>query len=324
MAILKVFIANFGRENYAWPQCLERSTVATMNAEEVQGFWLTNDREAYINYCIRHIKTAKGIASTRPIASRWFNLMTVVAETSGDLWIHREKGQLWWTISKPDRPAFERFVEPINDDRRVVICHKACEPWSNASKSGHRLDWDSLHAKAREFLFTEGTLQQLSNDNALYAIALIEGRDVVPWHSLPLWKAKAEKARNNTVTVFNARQRAAARMAMTAADTVAHSNGQQILRTQKNKELRFTLYELELYITDLIEAQDGLCALSGLALQYDGECDNAELLCSLDRIDSDGHYEAGNLQVVCKFINRWKNSSDDATFRRLIDLVRAQ
>jgi hypothetical protein len=28
---LKVFIANFGRENYEWPACLAPSTIATMN-----------------------------------------------------------------------------------------------------------------------------------------------------------------------------------------------------------------------------------------------------------------------------------------------------
>ena len=71
---LKVYIANFGRENYEWPRCLERSTVATMNAEPVHGFWLARDRESYIRYCIEHVKTASGITPTRPVASRWFNL----------------------------------------------------------------------------------------------------------------------------------------------------------------------------------------------------------------------------------------------------------
>jgi hypothetical protein len=45
------------------------------------------------------------------------------------------------------------------------------------------------------------------------------------------------------------------------------------------------------------------------------------MLCSLDRIDSDGHYEEENLQIVCRFINRWKSDSDDAEFRRLVRLL---
>ena len=35
------------------------------------------------------------------------------------------------------------------------------------------------------------------------------------------------------------------------------------------------------------------------------------------------HYERGDLQVVCRFINRWKSDSNDKTFKRLIELVRS-
>ena len=61
--------------------------------------------------------------------------------------------------------------------------------------------------------------------------------------------------------------------------------------------------------------------MTGLKLQYRGEHDDLELLCSLDRVDSDRHYEAGNLQIVCRFVNRWKNNGADAEFRRLVKLV---
>jgi hypothetical protein len=60
-----------------------------------------------------------------------------------------------------------------------------------------------------------------------------------------------------------------------------------------------------------------------LRLEFYGEHDDIQLLCSLDRIDSAGHYEAGNLQVVCRFVNRWKGDEDDAEFRRLMGLVRS-
>ena len=46
-----------------------------------------------------------------------------------------------------------------------------------------------------------------------------------------------------------------------------------------------------------------------------------EMLCSLDRIDSSGHYERGNLQLVCRFINRWKSDGDVNEFRRLIKVL---
>jgi hypothetical protein len=46
-----------------------------------------------------------------------------------------------------------------------------------------------------------------------------------------------------------------------------------------------------------------------------------EMKASLDRIDSNAHYEAGNLQVVCRFINRWKGADSNSQFKRLIERV---
>lgn len=121
---------------------------------------------------------------------------------------------------------------------------------------------------------------------------------------------------------LRARQATIARMAATALATVAGANGQQVVRTLKNKDFRFgSPKELEQHIAMLFEAQGGRCAITGLRLQLDDGHD-PELVCSLDRKDSNKHYEAGNLQVVCKFINRWKSDGDDAVFRRLIDVVR--
>jgi hypothetical protein len=39
-------------------------------------------------------------------------------------------------------------------------------------------------------------------------------------------------------------------------------------------------------------------------------------------VDSAGHYEVGNLQVVSQFINFWKGDSDNAEFQMLLMLVR--
>jgi hypothetical protein len=55
----------------------------------------------------------------------------------------------------------------------------------------------------------------------------------------------------------------------------------------------------------------------------DGDDADPELSCSLDRIDSSAHYERGNLQIVCKFANRWKGASDNDKFLTLIGKIRA-
>lgn len=324
-SIKRVFIANFGQENHLWPSCLDRSTVATFEAEDLRPFWLAGDRDGYIAHCIATKKTARGITPTRPVASRWFNLGHIISDTEGDLWVHREKDELWWTISLSGEVnvSLEPAFKSTRENERIYVLHKPAKPWSNQNRHGNPLSWRALHPKAREFLFTEGTLQQLADGNAAYARALINGDNLNPWYSLPAWNEKAAAAQKNPATIFSAKQRAVYRMVQTVRDTVANANGQREQRTIKNKELRFaTEQDLGKYIEALVEAQDGLCAITGLRFQFDGECDDYELLCSLDRIDSDGHYEAGNLQIVCRFVNRWKSDGNDFEFRRLISLVR--
>jgi hypothetical protein len=320
---MKVFIANFGIANKLWPVCRERSTVATINDDDLHALWLAGDRDGYIECCVTTKKTAAGITPTRPVASRWFNLAGIVCATESDIWIHREKEALWWTTSLPGEATFSH---QDSSPGPVYMIHKAATPWTDRSKAGAPLRWSALHARAREFLFTEGTLQQISEDHARYAVALISGESLDQWHSRPDWRAKSEKAGRGAATVFSPRQRAVTLMVMTALGTVAGANGQEVLRTVKAKECLFrSPKEFEAYVEDLLTAQEGLCALTGLPLGYGGEDEeDPELRCSLDRIDSDGHYASGNLQVVCRFANRWKNDGSNATFRRLIQRVRAE
>jgi hypothetical protein len=61
---------------------------------------------------------------------------------------------------------------------------------------------------------------------------------------------------------------------------------------------------------------------SCIPLQYRGDHTDHQLLASLDRIDSNGHYAEGNLQVVCRFVNKWKSDLANAEFIRLLSLVR--
>ncbi|WP_375687991.1 hypothetical protein [Pseudooceanicola sp. LIPI14-2-Ac024] len=321
---MKVFVANFGEQNYAWPECLRRGTIATMNTVEAQPFWAAGDREGYIRNRMGTL-TAAGNVPTRAVASRWFNLMTNITESSGDIWLHSDADHLWWTESLPGSPVFEELDEPIGRRRKVVICHKQCEPWSNKSVKGNPLPWAGLHPKSKDFLATEATMQQLGADYAAYALALIRGEDLAPWHDRSEWKAKIEqsKSKAGAVVVFNDEQKAAWRMARTALQTVAQANGQTVERNLKVKDLGFTSEEaLRVYIETLIADQDRHCALTGLPINFNETDGDPEMRASLDRIDSNGHYEPGNLQIVCKFANRWKGADDNAEFRRLVESLK--
>ncbi|EJC69539.1 hypothetical protein Rleg5DRAFT_5332 [Rhizobium leguminosarum bv. viciae WSM1455] len=333
---MRVIAAVFGEENFLWPYCKEHGTVATLNRVEAQRLWEARDKEGYIQDGMKN-KTVRGVLATRTVASTWYGLMTTVSETSGDVWIHKEDDRIWWTTSRVDPAYFIRdVVEPVGARRHVVVCHKPCDPWKSVGQKGQPLLWRTLHPKAKDFLTTQSTLRPLSAENAAYATALIAGDPLDGWHAQREWKQKFEaaKTKQSEVTYVVGQAKAAyklayelmpeKRMADTAFKTAQGSNGQKVERTLKNKEVRFPdRTALSNYITALLEMQEGYCALTGLKLDYAEEGGDPELYCSLDRIDSEGHYEQGNLQVVCRFANRWKGAGHDASFRRLIDVVKA-
>jgi hypothetical protein len=157
-------------------------------------------------------------------------------------------------------------------------------------------------------------------DHEAYARVLIEGGDLSPWHQRSDWIVKAERAKRGAVSVFDARRIAIARMADNAWQACSQS-GAVSLSVKKDKSFEFRRKrDLEEYAGELLAAQDGLCALTGLPMEFgDGD---PEMHCSLDRIDSNKDYKKGNLQVVCWFANRWKAASANEKFLSLIHRVR--
>lgn len=113
-----------------------------------------------------------------------------------------------------------------------------------------------------------------------------------------------------------------AEQAEQAEQTAKQSTGQTVKLTVKNKELRLSKEALIAHLNELLDETDHRCAITGLALQATGPDD--QLRPSLDRIDSDGHYEVGNLQVVARFINFWKQATPDSEFRRQLAIVRGE
>ena len=124
--------------------------------------------------------------------------------------------------------------------------------------------------------------------------------------------------------VLGGREKSIVAMRYAVEDTVRNARGQIVERRVKNKELRMNEVALEKYIAFLLDLQGDRCALTGIPFHFLGPEVDRNLLPSVDRIDSDGHYEAGNLQIVCRFINFWKSDTDDEEFRRLLMFVRGE
>lgn len=97
-------------------------------------------------------------------------------------------------------------------------------------------------------------------------------------------------------------------------------SGLERVNVAKDKQVRFASpAQLQAYLEAIWTSEH--CVLSGLKLDVSGG--DLELAPSLDRIDSSKHYEPGNLQVVARFINRWKRDDEQGNFVRLLKLVKA-
>jgi hypothetical protein len=122
--------------------------------------------------------------------------------------------------------------------------------------------------------------------------------------------------------ILGGREKSIAAMVYSIENTVRNANGQIVERTVKNKELKMSSAELENFLPSLLDLQGNRCTLTDIPFNYHGPDADKNLLPSVDRIDSNGHYEVGNLQVVCQFINFWKGTYDNEEFKRLLMLVR--
>ena len=165
---------------------------------------------------------------------------------------------------------------------------------------------------------TKGEKYELVNGQLLN-LARDWGVDL--WTLDALWwagKLESQDTGHHKDTWFKARWA----MATQAELTAKQANGQTVDRTVKNKDLRLSKEALIAHLKELLDETDHRCAITGLALQADGP--DVQLQPSLDRIDSNGHYEAGNLQVVARFINFWKQATPDAEFRRQLAMVRRE
>jgi hypothetical protein len=140
----------------------------------------------------------------------------------------------------------------------------------------------------------------------------------------PVRTVDTRRSRGGVVTIFDARKKSIWEMANVVEQTVRNAKGQVVERMVKVKELLISRIELEKLIDDLMTKQENRCALTGIPFQFRGEHQDDQLLPSVDRIDSTGHYESSNLQIVCRFINFWKADADNQEFLRLLALVRGE
>jgi hypothetical protein len=135
-------------------------------------------------------------------------------------------------------------------------------------------------------------------------------------------KSKPEGTAADGIPTFSPEAAAAARMFQTMLKTVKNANGQIAEKAVKVKVTSLSESDWNELWPKMLNQQKSCCALTRLPLGFDGECEDQEMLASLDRIDSKGHYTVDNLQIVCRFINRWKCADNNDLALRLIGDLR--
>lgn len=169
----------------------------------------------------------------------------------------------------------------------------------------------------------------LGHATGLSSVRLVDAHSFV-WvlHSLSKRENNGELQpqadRTNSGRVVGGRERSIIEMRTSVQNTVRNSSGETVERRLKHKELRMSSSELEQLIAIQLDRQEDRCALTGIPFEFPGRSSDSNVYPSLDRIDSSGHYEVGNVQIVCRFINFWKGATEDEEFRRLLMLVRGQ
>lgn len=311
----QVYAIMTGNDNRLWPRCLDEDLVAMGFGTPYFDAWHSNDYGAYLALSRADAKAGVTEAEIKSQATLWFNRATALTQSTGDLWLHRDGADLYWAETVDAPPVFDAI------DNDEIMIAKPTTKWSRRNKRTEALGWGSIHPKAKNYIVTQQAMFHVANpDMQRYFRALVDGTSLAPWHDRPDWQAALgtkSLVRHPPLAEF-----AIARMMETVKQTVANSSGQIVQKTMKDKKLLCTEDEMRSHIAELMEQQQGFCKLSGLRMHLDRQdAVDVDLLVSLDRIDSNGHYAIGNVQLVCRFVNFWKSSQDNGRFLELLDRI---
>ncbi|ASP68633.1 hypothetical protein [Sinorhizobium meliloti] len=313
----EIFIAMTGDGNELWADCLERKVVALGYDKPYFEAWRAGDREEFFNVEMKASPKAATESDVRGRATTWFNRATRITESENDIWLHRAGNDLYWAVTTEADAVFEEY------DGKVMLA-KPVTSWSRRSRRTVALTWNSIHPKAKDYLTTQQAVLRVADATMKeYLEALIGGDNLKRWHDRPEWRLRLGAERGRTLgSNVELSELVLTRMMMTIRNTVRNSNGQQVLRTLKDKRLLCTDAEMKAHLAYLMVRQEGLCAITGLPMHVDGQENlDHDMLASADRIDSNGHYEPKNVQLVCQFVNFWKCSQENGRFMELLDKV---
>jgi hypothetical protein len=303
-----------------WQRSIEKQAVVITHDVPFFDAWISGDYDAYLNHERKIAKPEATETGIKVNARTWFNLSNELAASEGDIWVSHRDGHVWWAVTTSAPVKYEPHEHPERRVAVVAIC-KPVAKWSNKTTNGKPLLWNNVHPKGQDMLFARRTITPIKNERAEYIRALVAGEDLSPWHDQKEWKTKL--GNRTLLNDIDPDEVALLKMMVSIQKTVQNSNGQIVQKTIKDKLLKnCTPEEMRAHLRDLMKAQSGYCKITGIKLhQYGQEDQDDDFLPSPDRIDSSGHYEIGNMQIVCRFINFWKLAQENGRFHELLEHV---
>lgn len=316
----ETYVIQTGADKHFWPQCLAGQFVALTLDKPYFDFWEAGDREGFAALMKSKAEKDANDATVKGNATAWFNYALKIRESVDDIFIIRIGNDVWWATTKDE--AWFPVEHEYQGETVVAIC-KPIDKWSRFSTTGQPLQWPVVHVKAQNYLTPQPALFRIANGEMLdYIDALLHGHDLAPWHGKPSWKLK--QGDHGVATNLDATTIAVTALWYSMKETTSKANGQLEIhvKSMKDKKIIGTEQAMRAHLADLWKTQNGRCKISGISMHVPTqEGAKADLMVSPDRIDSNGHYEAGNIQLVCRFINYWKCAAENGKFLDLLDLV---
>jgi hypothetical protein len=311
-----IYQANFGERNRLWPACRDRGAILLYEDAEIFAARESGDEAALRAAIIAYRRTFERSRNpaSRSAVGRDVNMVDEFLGSAGDVWLHVGGNDLYWCVSAA-RCDRDRDVDPRTGRPIVTMWKRTAEPWRNVGRDGARLDLRSMDPDVR------AALKRFPRTFARRRGPLAERVATAIGGGPGAGRSPAGAGTGGAAEVEARWGPLLAEMREWALEAAARS-GVASVQIAKDKPSGLGRDGLDRLLRELLLTQRGRCAYTGLAM-LDGSQEPAYRRASLDRIDSGGGYERGNLHLVCRFVNRMKGDTPDREFRECLRLVRS-